>query len=123
MKKLRFLIGKKEYLIILFSAVILILAWIFSGSEHFPAVVNPAKLARVAFAAIAVPILAAITWTWMNTLPGLKRLVDPDTFDDSQTKELSPWQKELLKLGYTFIAFGFYSLWFIAAVLIVSFAA
>ena len=102
--------GKTEYLI----GVLALAFWLafeaggrFLGWQTYPV----GYFQKICFGILAMSIIVAVTWFWLGaTFPGLKRIIDPDTF---KMKDFTPWQQ--LR-----IALFFYCLYAVGALLLAS---
>ena len=102
--------GKTEYLI----GILALAFWLafeaggrFLGWQTYPV----GYFQKICFGILAMSIIVAVTWLWLGaTFPGLKRIIDPDTF---KMKDFTPWQQ--LR-----IALFFYCLYAVGALLLAS---
>jgi hypothetical protein len=102
--------GLTEYMI----ALVAFVAWLLfeAGGRVFGWETYPVGYwQKVAFGILAMSIILGVAWLWLGaSFPGLKKELDPDQIE---LFKLTAWEK--LKL-----AFGFFALYALGAVLLAS---
>jgi len=110
MKKLKFLIGRTEYIV----PFLAFLGWLLfaAGGKYLGWATYPVGyFKKICFGILGMSIIAGVTWMWLGaTFPHFKKLIDPDTFDPQQ---ITQWER--IK-----ISFWFYALYALGAVLLAS---
>ena len=114
-KKIKWFMGHHEYTVFWLAIVVLFMMYVAAYIWSFD-IIPIVKYVKMAYAVVATSVGAGCTWIWMNVIPKLKEMIDPDTFDsESFTEErLTKWQR-------TKLAFWFYALYFFGFLWLVAF--
>ena len=110
MKKIKFLIGKTEYLVPIIAALVWFLfaaggKWL--GWSTYPV----GYFQKLAFGIVGISVLSGVGWTVLGSwFPKLKEIIDPDT---NNFDKLQLWEQVR-------IAFWFFALYVCGAVFLAS---
>lgn len=106
-----------EYTIFFVAIFVLAIIWLTKGKMDSD-VISPESMMKIAMGVVATSILGGASWVWLNVVPQFKKNIDPDTKDyyEGLDKELTKWQKVLLKYMERFLSFLWYALFFLGGI-------